>query len=66
MENNKELETKLISKMDRVSELLETLLIVQCGIVEINKQEIRKIAGVGMDRVTKITKLIKKPKTPKV
>ena len=66
MKNKKEdLEEKMLTKLDVVAELLENLLILQGGIAGIKKQELRKIAGVGMNRVTKITRFIKESKIPK-
>ncbi len=66
MKNKKEdLEEKILAKLDIVAGLLENLLILQGGIAGIKKQELRKIAGVGMNRVTKITRFIKEPKIPK-
>lgn len=63
--NNKKFEEKLLKKIDRVSEILETLLIIQGGIAGINKKKLRKIVGTAMNRVTEITGLIKKPKASK-
>ncbi len=66
MKNKKEnLGERILAKLDIVAELLENLLILQGGIAGIKKQELRKIAGVGMNRVTKITRFIKEPKIPK-
>lgn len=66
MKNNKEdIEERILAKLDVVAELLENLLILQGGIAGIKKQELRKIAGVGMNRVTKIARFIKEPKIQK-
>lgn len=63
MDNNKEFEKRLFKKIDGVLELLEILLIIQGGVAGIKKHELREIVGGNMNRVTKITGLIKKPKT---
>lgn len=66
MKNKKEdFEEKILAKLDIIAELLENLLILQGGIAGIKKQELRKIAGTGMNRVTKITRFIKEPKPSK-
>jgi hypothetical protein len=66
MKNNKEdFEEKTLAKLSAITELLENLLILQGGIAGIKKQELRKIAGVAMNRVTKVTRFIKEPKPPK-
>jgi len=60
MESNKDFEKKILQKLDRLSNLFEISLIMQGGIAKVNKQELRDIIGVGMDRVTIITKAIGK------
>jgi hypothetical protein len=44
----------------RVEELLQDLIIVQLALAGVPGHEIRKVAGVNMNRVTKILKAIKK------
>ena len=66
MANNKKIfEDNLIRKLDSITELLENLIILQGASVGIKKQELRKIAGVGMNRVTSISRFVKEPKLSK-
>ncbi len=44
----------------KVEELLQDLIIVQLALAGVPGAEIRKLAGVGMNRVTKILKAVKK------
>jgi len=50
------------SKQRSVEELLQDLIIVQLALAGIAQTEIRKIAGVDMNRVNRIAQLIKKRK----
>jgi hypothetical protein len=45
-------------EVDAVAELLKDLLIVQLGNAGVPKQEIRKIVGCDMNRVSRITKFL--------
>jgi hypothetical protein len=45
---------------NKTEELLQDLIIVQLGLARVPGAEIRKIAGVSMDRVTRILKALKK------
>ena len=44
----------------KVEELLQDLMIVQLALAGVSGHEIRKVAGVDMNRVTKILKAVKK------
>lgn len=62
--DKKDFEKKVLTKLNECVDILKNILILQGGVAGIKKQELRKIAGVGMNQVTKITKHIKQPKTP--
>lgn len=55
MENNE----KLVEKSNRIIELLENLVIINGRSAGIKSTELRKILGVGMNRITEITKTIR-------
>ena len=44
----------------KVEALLQELIIVQLALAGVPGAEIRKVAGVSMDRVTKVLKAVKK------
>jgi hypothetical protein len=44
----------------KVEELLQDLIIVQLALAGVPGHEIRKVAGVNMNRVTRILKVVKK------
>lgn len=45
---------------NRIEELLQNLIVVQLALAGVPGHEIREIAGVGMNRVTKILRAVKK------
>jgi hypothetical protein len=45
---------------NRTEELLQDIIIVQLGLADVPGHSIRQIAGVSMDRVTRILKALKK------
>jgi len=47
---------------DSVEDLLRDMMIVQLLLAGIGQREIREIAGVDMGRVSRIGKLLKKPR----
>lgn len=49
-------------KAGSVEDLLRDMMIVQLFLAGIGQREIREIAGVDMRRVSRIGKLLKKPK----
>jgi hypothetical protein len=49
-------------QIDPTTELVRNLLITQLGLAGVAQQEIRKIAGCDMKRVTRIVKPINKAK----
>jgi Trp operon repressor len=49
-------------KSDNVEELLRDIMIVQLLLAGVGQHEIRQIAGVGIHRVSRIGKLMKKTK----
>ncbi len=49
-------------KSDNVADLLRDMMIVQLLLAGVGQREIREIAGVEMGRVSRIGKLLKKPK----
>lgn len=55
----KEFENKILTRLDIITELLENLFILEASKSNIKKQEIRKILGIAMKRVNRISKLIK-------
>lgn len=55
MENNE----KLVEKSNRIIELLENLVIINGRSAGIKSTELRKILGVGMNRITEIAKTIR-------
>ena len=49
-------------KQQSVEELLRDMMIVQLALAGVGQHQIREIAGVDIHRVSRIAKLIKKPK----
>lgn len=49
----------MAQKQPTVEELLQNLIIVQLAIAGVGQRQIRKIAGVSVERVNRIAKLIK-------
>jgi len=49
-------------KSQSVEDLLRDMMIVQLLLAGVGQHEIRQIAGVGIHRVSRIGKLLKKPK----
>jgi hypothetical protein len=56
---DKELNSKILKRLDSITLLLENLFILEASKAKINKQEIRKILGIAMERVNQISKFIK-------
>jgi hypothetical protein len=52
-------------KAGNVADLLRDMMIVQLLLAGIGQREIREITGVDMARVSRIGKLLKKPKAAK-
>ncbi len=50
------------SKQQPIEELLRDMMIVQLALAGVGQHQIRQIAGVDIHRVSRIAKLIKKPK----
>ena len=50
------------AKQQSVEDLLRDLMIVQLALAGVGQHQIRQIAGVDIHRVSRIAKLIKKPK----
>ena len=50
------------SKRQSVEDLLRDMMIVQLALAGVGQHQIREIAGVDIHRVSRIAKLIKKPK----
>ncbi|WP_426609506.1 hypothetical protein [Bradyrhizobium sp. McL0616] len=50
------------SNSDNVEDLLRDMMIVQLLLAGVGQHESRQIAGVGIHRVSRIAKLLKKPK----
>ncbi len=65
MNNNDVNNQKVLKKIDIIISLLENILILQSSKMGINKQEIRRIAGVAMNKVTDVTKSLKNPELSK-
>lgn len=61
----KTIEEKKLIKLDRIINLLESLLIIQGKMIPISNEALRKIAGVGTARVTELVQSIKVPKDQK-
>jgi hypothetical protein len=52
-------------KPGSLEELLRDMMIVQLTLAGVGQREIREVAGVDMGRVSRIGKLLKKPKVTK-
>lgn len=52
-------------RQDNVEELLRDMMIVQLLIAGVGQHQIRQIVGVDIHRVSRIAKLMKKPKDAK-
>lgn len=50
------------AKEQSVQDLLQDLIIVQLALAGVGQHQIREIAGVDMHRVSRIAKLLKKPR----
>jgi hypothetical protein len=50
------------TKEQSVQDLLRDLMIVQLALAGVGQHQIREIAGVDIHRVSRIAKLLKKPK----
>lgn len=61
-ETNREFEGKVIKRLDSIVKLLEDLFILEASKAKVNRQEIRKILGIAMERINRISKFSKSPK----
>ena len=52
-------QTDLADKLSETNELLERLLIVQLVLAGVSRQNIRKIVGCEMNKVTRIARVVK-------
>jgi len=52
--------TKSLTPEEEMVELLRNILIVQLGLAKVNQDDIRKIAGCGINRVNDVLKKIPK------
>jgi len=60
MKDTKQIEDKILERLDLIVELLQTQTILQSTQLGMNKKDIRKLLKVSMNRVTAISKLLKK------
>ncbi|XOB42419.1 MAG: hypothetical protein ACKKMP_03610 [Candidatus Nealsonbacteria bacterium] len=62
---NKDLEKKVLEKLDLIVELLQNLFILEASKANMKKQEIRKVLGIRMSNVSRISKFLDSPKKKK-